>query len=128
MNAEGTFTVAAHPEPPYDDADGVSLGRMRIEKQFVGPLTATSVVHMLAARTATQGSAGYVACERITGSLDGRTGSFVVLHVGLMDRGAHSLTITIVPDSGTGELTGLRGTMTIRIVDRVHHYALDYTL
>jgi hypothetical protein len=128
MHATGTFEISAQHEPPFDERDGVSLSHSTFEKRFSGPLTATSTVHMIAARTATAGSAGYVAVERIAGTLDGRAGSFVVLHRGLMSRGAPALTIEIVPDSGSGELAGIAGTMTITIVDGQHHYAIDYTL
>lgn len=128
MHTTGTFEITAHPEPPYDTVDGVTLGRTSFEKRFSGPLTATSTVHMLAARTPTPGSAGYVALERITGTLDGRAGSFAVVHLGLMARGEPTLTLQIVPDSGTGALAGIAGTMAIRIVDGKHHYSIDWTL
>ncbi len=124
----GSFDITRTAEPPFDTADGVVLGRMRFDKTFHGPLAATSVVHMTSAMTSVKGSAGYVAVERITGSLEGKAGSFVVLHTGLMDRGAPSLTITVVPDSGTGELKGLTGRLTITITGKEHAYALDYSL
>lgn len=124
----GSFDITRNAEPPFDTADGVVLGRMRFDKTFHGPLAATSVVHMTSAMTAVKGSAGYVAVERITGSLEGKAGSFVVLHTGLMDRGAPSLTITVVPDSGTGELVGLAGEMAIEIVEGEHRYRMTYTL
>lgn len=124
----GTFTIQMHPEPPYGTDGGVTLGRVRFEKQFSGPLTATSEVHMLAVRTATEGSAGYVASERIVGSVDGRAGSFVVMHTGVMDRGQSALSIVIVPDSGTGALAGIRGTMDIAVIEGEHRYTLRYTL
>ena len=124
----GSFDITRNAEPPFDTADGVVLGRMRFDKTFHGPLAATSVVHMTSAMTSVKGSAGYVAVERITGSLEGKAGSFVVLHTGLMDRGAPSLTITVVPDSGTGELVGLAGEMAIEIVEGEHRYRMSYTL
>ncbi len=124
----GSFDITRTAEPPFDTADGVVLGRMRFDKTFHGPLAATSVVHMTSAMTSVKGSAGYVAVERITGSLEGKAGSFVVLHTGLMDRGAPSLTITVVPDSGTGELVGLAGEMAIEIVEGEHRYRMSYTL
>lgn len=124
MIVKGTFEITRESEPPYDDADGVALSRARFAKTFAGPLQATSTVEMLAARTPEATSAGYVALERITGTVDGRRGSFVVLHRGVLDRGERSLEITIVPDSGTGELAGIRGTMDIQIVDGQHHYEL----
>jgi hypothetical protein len=127
VHAQGTFDIDSELEPPYDELEGVVLARATIDKRFAGPLIATSRVHMLGARTPGQGAA-YVALERITGALDGRRGSFVVTHVGVIDRGASSLTIAIVPDSGTGELAGIAGSMTIEIIDKQHHYGIDYTL
>ncbi|MGA9520483.1 MAG: DUF3224 domain-containing protein [Myxococcaceae bacterium] len=125
---KGTFEISMKSEPPYDTVDGVSLGRACFDKRLSGPLQATSVVQMLAARTPVENSAGYVAVERIVGTLEGRSGSFVVVHTGLMNRGEQSLTITIVPDSGTGELAGISGRMNIQIVERQHHYELEYAL
>jgi len=128
MIAKGSFQVTMRGEPPYDDGEGVTLGRMTIDKVFRGPLAGASQVHMLAARTPVANSAGYVALERIRGTLDGRTGSFCVVHVGLMTRGAATLTVTIVPDSGTGDLSGIEGSMRIEITGGQHYYELDYTL
>ncbi len=128
MNAKGTFELQMTGEPPYDVVDGVSLGRVRFDKTFSGPLHATSVVHMLAARTNIDASAGYVALERVTGALDGKRGTFVLQHTGIMNRGARSLSVTVVPDSGTGELGGLSGRMDIQIVDGKHVYELEYEL
>lgn len=128
MKIAGTFTVAMTPEAPYDVSDGISLGRARFDKVFSGPLEATSVVQMTAARTAIADSAGYVAVEKITGMVEGRAGSFVALHLGLARGGTKTLTIAIVPDSGTGALTGITGTMDIEIVEGMHHYTLTYTL
>lgn len=126
--AQGPFEVQPTPYPPYDSADGVTLGRMTFTKQFHGELEATSFVEMLAARTPVANSAGYVAIERITGSLHGKRGSFVVQHSATMTRGQPSLVITIVPDSGTGELSGIAGGMKIDISDGKHSYDLEYTL
>ena len=129
MNVKGTFEVTMQGEPPYEDVGGVSFSRARFEKKFSGPLTATSTVQMLAARSAaTPTSAGYVALERISGTLDGKRGSFAAMHLGVSDRGAQSLTITLVPDSGTGELVGISGTMKIEVVKEQHAYELDYDL
>jgi len=128
MHVKGSFEIQMQAEPPYDSLDGVTLGRARFDKQFSGPLSATSQVQMLASRTRVENSAGYVAIERIAGTLDGKRGSFVVLHTGLMTRGERSLTITIVPDSGTGELGGISGRMDIQIVNGQHFYELDYEL
>jgi hypothetical protein len=127
MKANGTFQVRLQPEPPFDEADGVSLGRVNLDKTFSGPLEGTSVGQMIAARTTIANSAGYVAIERMTGSLDGKRGSFVMQHRGIMDRGTASLLVNIVPDSGTGELRGLSGTMDIRIENGTHFYELEYT-
>ncbi|MFT3835894.1 MAG: DUF3224 domain-containing protein [Myxococcaceae bacterium] len=124
--SKGTFEIKMTGEPPYQEADGVTLSRARFDKQFSGGFQGTSVVQMLAARTPVTTSAGYVALERLEGSLDGKAGSFVVLQTGLMDNGKQTLSIQIVPDSGTGELKGLRGTMTITIFERVHYYTVDY--
>lgn len=115
-------------EPPYSELDGISLGRAALDKVFTGPLAGTGKGQMLAARTPIPDSAGYVALERFEGVLEGRQGSFVLLHNGVMTRGARSLTVTIVPDSGTGGLAGIAGRMDIQIVDGKHYYELDYTL
>lgn len=128
MIVTGSFEVKMQGEPPYEVVEGVSLGRASFDKRFHGPLTATSQVQMLAARTPTPGSAGYVALERITGSLEGKSGTFVVVHLGLMDRGAQSLRIDVVPDSGTGALAGIKGQMKIRIEGGQHFYDLEYAL
>lgn len=126
--AKGTFEIQATREPAYDDEDGVALARTKLDKQFQGALEGTSVVHMIAAGGNVKGSAAYVAVERIRGTLEGRRGGFVVHHTGVMDRGTPSLTISIVPDSGTGALRGIRGSMAIEIVEGKHFYTLDYTL
>jgi hypothetical protein len=101
---------------------------MSIDKQFHGDLEATSKGQMLAAGTEVQGSAGYVAIERVSGTLGGRSGTFALQHSGTMTRGEPQLIITVVPDSGTGQLVGLAGTMTITIADGKHQYGFDYTL
>jgi hypothetical protein len=101
---------------------------MAIDKQYHGELEGQGVGEMLSAMTTTEGSAGYVAVERVTGTLHGRRGSFVVQHSGTMARGAQSLSISVVPDSGTGELAGIAGTMRIRIEERKHFYEFDYIL
>lgn len=124
----GTFDVSSQFDPPFDERDGNTLGRARFEKRFHGPLDATSVVHMLSARTAIPDSGMYVAIERIEGSLDGRAGVFVVAHTGTMDRGAQSLDVVVVPDSATGALRGLRGNLRIRIEGGQHFYDFTYSL
>ena len=126
--ASGTFEVKLAPQPTAHDAGGAVLGRMSIDKEFHGDLEAASKGEMLAAGTAVSGSAGYVAIEKVTGTLHGRTGTFILQHSGTMNRGAASLTVSVVPDSGTGELTGLAGTMNIIIEGGKHSYELDYTL
>jgi len=126
--ATGTFEITMTPQPPYDAAEGVTLGRTKIDKRFHGALEATSVVEMLSAGTSVKGSAGYVAIEKVVGTLEGRSGSFVLQHSGTMTRGVPQLTVSVVPDSGTGELTGIAGTMTIDIVDGKHLFTLNYRL
>lgn len=124
----GTFDIEAQFQPPYDTRPGAKLGRSSFEKRFHGPLEAESHVEMLGALTDVEDSAGYVALERVEGALEGRRGSFVLQHSATLDRGASSQSITVVPDSATGELVGLRGSMTIEVVDGLHHYALEYSL
>ena len=126
IHATGTFEVKLLPQPLADAESG--LGRMSIDKVFSGDLQGTSKGEMLAGGTAVKGSAGYVAIERVTGTLHGRTGSFMLQHLGTMNRGAPSLTVLVIPDSGTDELTGLSGTLTIDIVDGKHLYTMDYAL
>lgn len=123
--AVGTFDVKMTPQPP--DADSL-VGRMLLDKTFHGELEATSKGQMLASMTAVKGSAGYVAIEQVTGVLKGRRGTFVLQHHGLMARSAPDLTITVIPDSGTGELEGLAGRMVIIVADGKHSYEFDYTL
>ncbi len=108
--------------------DGAVAGHYRIDKRFHGELEASSVVHMLATGTDTPGSAAYVAIERVSGTLGGRTGTFFLQHNGIMNRGAATLSLTVVPDSGTGELMGLAGAMSIEITNGKHFYSLDYTI
>jgi hypothetical protein len=126
--ASGTFTVTSKPHAPYDTEPGATLGRITFEKQFEGDLSATSVVEMLSALTEVNGSAAYVALERVKGTLGERQGSFVLSHTGIMKRGKSSLTVSVVPDSATQELLGLHGTMTISVADGVHSYIFDYSL
>jgi len=122
MKATGTFEVklTTTSESPFMNRS--------IDKTFRGDLEATSVGVMVAAGTATKGSAGYVALERVTGTLGGKNGTFVLQHFGIMNRGAPELIVRVVPDSGTDELVGLSGTMTIDIVEGRHLYSLDYAL
>ena len=126
-HASGTFDVKITPQK--DDGIGdPTIGRMSIDKQFHGDLEGTSLGQMLAAMTDVKDSAGYVAIERVKGVLKGRGGTFALQHTGTMDRGVPGLIVTVVPDSGTGQLAGIAGTMTIDIVDSRHLYAFDYTL
>lgn len=126
--ATGPFDVKLNPQPTYNTDQTALLGRMSIDKQFRGDLEGTSKGEMLTAGSAIKGSAGYVAIERVNGTLDGKTGGFALQHTGIMDRGMASLVITVVPDSGVGDLEGLAGTMSITIVDGRHFYVLDYSL
>lgn len=126
-HAGGTFEVNLAPQAPDDEADA-TLGRLSIDKQFHGDLEATSRGQMLTAGTEIEGSAGYVAIERVRGTLHGRRGTFALQHSGTMARGAPGLTIRVVPDSGTGELTGLSGSMSITIVEGRHSYDFEYAL
>ena len=124
-HARGTFEVKLTPQP----ADpGTVPSRMAIDKRFRGELDGTSQGQMLAAGTAVEGSAGYVAIERVSGTIEGRDGTFMLQHSGTMDRGSPELIITVIPDSGTDGLAGLRGRMTITIEGREHFYDLEYTL
>jgi hypothetical protein len=126
--ATGTFEVKLTPQSTDEEPEGSTLARLSIEKTFRGDLEATSRGEMLSAGTRTNGSAGYVAIERVTGALHGRRGSFVLKHDGTMTRGAPELTVRVVPDSGTGELAGLAGGMRILVEPGKHSYEMDYTL
>lgn len=126
--ATGPFDVKLTPKGPDDPGEPIVLGRLTIDKQFHGDLQGASRGQMLSAGTAVKGSAGYVALERVTGVLHGKRGSFYLQHSGTMERGAGRLSVTVVPDSGTDELTGLAGDMAIIITDGNHFYEFDYTL
>jgi hypothetical protein len=123
--ATGTFEVNLVAQT---DRDVPMLARMTIDKKIHGDLEATTQGQMLSARTAVPESAGYVAIERVEGSLHGKKGSFVLQHTATMKRGAPSLVVTVVPDSGTDELTGLAGTFFIIMADGKHSYNFEYTL
>ncbi len=125
--ASGTFKVKLAPQQRDETVGDPSIARFSLDKQFHGDLEATSKGEMLAAGTAVKGSAGYVAIERVIGTLHGRNGSFALQHTGIMTRGTPQLTITVVPDSGTEELVGLAGTMTIDVVEGTHSYNFEYT-
>ena len=134
MRASGTFEVKLTPQSDQLEQEtgsqtgSVALARMAIDKQFHGDMEAVSHGQMLSAVTAVQGSAGYVAIERVSGTLNGLSGSFILQHHGIMRRGAPDLTITVVPDSGSNQLSGISGKMTIKIVEGKHLYDFEYTL
>ncbi|MCB1163319.1 DUF3224 domain-containing protein [bacterium] len=126
--AKGEFTVELAPLE-FEGVDAKApLGRLSIDKRITGDLDATTRGQMLSAGTATKGSAGYVAIEQVTGTLQGKRGSFVLMHTGLMARGEPSLSVVVVPDSGTGELAGITGAFEIIIADGKHAYAFSYSL
>ena len=126
--AAGSFDVKIAQLALDDKAAVSTLGRMSLDKQYHGDLEAAAKGEMLSALTATEGSGAYVAIERVTGKLHGRSGSFVLYHAGTMVRGAQQLNIAVVPDSGTGELAGLAGKMSIVIEGSEHSYVFEYTL
>jgi hypothetical protein len=128
IHASGPFEVKVVPQTPDGIFENATTGRMTIDKQFHGDLEGTSKGQMLTAMTETKGSAGYVAIERVTGTLKGLSGSFALQHTGTMNRGVPQLSVTVVPDSGTGQLVGLTGKMTIDIVNGKHSYDFEYTL
>ena len=128
-HARGPFDVKITPESFGDKTTDPLLARMSIDKQFHGDLEGSSIGEMLAANTSVKGSAGYVAIERVTATLAGRKGSFVLQHHATMTRGAPQLSIIVVPDSGTGQLEGITGKMDIKIEkDGKHFYDFEYTL
>ena len=128
IHITGTFDVTISKASMHDAAVDCGIGRMTLDKRYHGDLDATGVGEMLAAMTETQGSAGYVAMEKVDGTLGGRRGTFVLQHAGTMNRGAPALSVTVVPDSGTGDLVGLTGRIDIRIEGGKHFYDFDYTL
>ena len=128
QQATGTFEVKMQPQGDGDVAAGSSLGRMSLDKRFSGDLEATGKGEMLAARSDVPTSAAYVAIERVSGSLKGRDGSFALVHKGVMTRDAQNLVIEVVPDTGTGRLAGIAGSLGIRIEEGRHYYDFEYTL
>ena len=127
--ASGTFQVTVKPMAEDEKVPGVTVGRMSIDKQWKGDLEGTSKGEMMTAGTPVKGSAGYVAVEMVTASLKGRSGSFTLLHHATMkSEGEFKMNIVVVPDSGTGQLVGLAGTLTIIIEGGKHSYRFDYTL
>ena len=127
IHASGTFDVKVVPQAP-DDPTGGPFGRLFLDKRFHGDLDGSSKGTMLAARMAVDGSAGYVALELVSGTLMGRRGSFMLQHNGTMAKGVPTLVVTVIPDSGTDQLAGLEGKMTIIIASGKHSYEFDYTL
>jgi len=125
--ASGSFEVTVQPLANAEVSADPMLGRFLLTKKFSGDLEASAHGHMLSAGTATKGSAGYVAIDQVTGTLEGRKGGFVLQHSGSMKRGVPSLSVMVVPDSGTGELVGLTGTLSINIVDGKHFYDFLYS-
>ncbi len=126
--ARGLLDVNIEAEPPFLEQDELKLNRNVVRKEFSGDMVGTSEAQMIAAFTGTPGSAGYVAIEHFTGSVGGKSGSFVLQHSGVMNKGDAQLTVTIVPDSGTGELGGISGTLEIDNDEGQHSYILDYEL
>ncbi len=122
----GEFDVKLSPQSTVESIEG--LGRMSLDKVFHGDLAGISKGEMLAGMTSVKDSAGYVAIERVSGTLGGRSGTFLLQHSGTMNRGTQSLVVTVVPDSGTSELAGLSGKMKIRIEGKKHFYDFEYTL
>ena len=123
-HVSGPFDVKLTPQTSYEE----SIGRMSMDKQYHGDLEATGKGEFLGAYGSVKGSAGYVAMEKVSGTLNGRSGSFALQHSGTMTQGEQRLSVTVVPDSGTGELTGIAGTMTIKIEGGKHFYEFEYTL
>jgi hypothetical protein len=126
----GPFEVKVIPQKPDNPpAESANIGRMSLDKQFHGALEATSKGEMLGVMSEAKGSGGYVAMERVTGTLEGRSGSFALQHFGTMQSGGTQLKISVVPDSGTGDLAGIKGTMNIRIeAGGKHFYEFDYVV
>jgi len=128
-HAAGTFEVKLAPQKPDNpQAEAAGLGRMSIEKQFQGDIEGTSQGEMLSYMTDVKGSGVYVAIERVNGTIEGRSGSFVLHHTGIMTRSAPQLSVRVAPDSGTGELAGISGTLAIKIENGKHFYEFEYSL
>ena len=128
-HATGTFEVKVAPQPADEQAQAAGIARMSLDKEWQGGLTGVSKGEMLSTGSGSKGSSGgYVALEQFTGTLDGRSGSFVMQHNGTMTRGTPQLTISVVPDSGTGQLVGIAGKLSITIADGKHSYDFEYRL
>jgi hypothetical protein len=128
LHARGTFEVQVVPVPVDAYTDATTLGRMTIDKQFSGDLVGIGKGQMITGMGTAKGSAAYSAIERVTGTMHGRQGSFLMQHTGIMTRGEQSLVITIIPDSGTDGLTGISGAFHLTIEGKVHKYDIEYTL
>jgi hypothetical protein len=126
--AMGSFEVSLQPLSNTEISGDALLGRMLLIKKFSGDLQASARGQMLSAGTTTRGSAGYVAIDQVSGELDGRKGSFLLQHSASMNRGVRTLSIMVVPDSGTDELTGITGTLSINVVDGKHFYDFIYSI
>jgi hypothetical protein len=126
--ATGTFDVKSSPDGRPETIDGLTIARITIEKRFRGALEGTSVVKMMAIGSDQTGAGAYVAIENVSGTLDGRTGTFVLTQKGIRTRDGQQLVVTVAPGLSSGELAGLSGEMTITIEGDDHHYDLDYTL
>ena len=128
-HAAGSSDVKLAPQKPDNpQAEEAKVGRMSLDKEFHGDLEAISKGEMISLMTETKGSTVYAAIERVTGKVQGRKGSFALHHTGIMTRGEPELVIKVVPDSGSGELTGITGSMTIKIEGKNHFYEFDYSL
>ena len=127
-HAEGSFDVKVTPLLPDDATTGTAIGRYALDKHFHGDLEAASKGEMMAAGDQAKGTAGYVAIEQVTGTLQGHSGSFALQHIGTMNQGKYQLSVAVVPGSGSGKLAGIAGTMTITIISGKHSYAFEYTL
>lgn len=128
QTAKGSFDVKVAPVATTEHPGGTTLGRFSLAKTFHGDLEGSGSGEMLTAGSAVPGSAGYVAIERFEGTLAGQRGSFVLQHSGSMAGGSQSLAISVVPDSGTGDLTGISGTLAIEMAGKEHFYRFEYTL
>lgn len=126
--AKGSFSVEIKPQSKAVAMDGVSLGRMSLTKEFTGDIVGKSTGQMLTALTPTKGSAGYVAIERVSATVHGKRGGFVLQHSGIMNEGRQTLSISVVPGSGTGALTGIEGILKLEVAEGEHYYQLEYSL
>ncbi|WP_093802482.1 DUF3224 domain-containing protein [Streptomyces sp. Wb2n-11] len=126
--AAGTFELVWDEKPPYSDEEGTQLSKVVVTKTFTGDIQGTSVTELIKAMTSEPTSAGYVAVERLTGTVHGRKGTFVLQHSAISTRGEGDLNIVIVPDSGTGELSTISGKLNVVVADGTHSYTLEYDL